>query len=125
MSIKAPPSRPCVLVLKDNAIVGFDLTQTLEAAGYEAAGPLGTCAEALAWLEADTPEAAILDLTLKDGFCVALAHVLRARGVPYVVLSANHHQDAPDELQGTPWFVKPVGPHNLLAALAVLQEMAA
>ena len=48
-----------------------------------------SAAEALAWLERDAPSVAILDYSLKDGPCTALARTLRERGVPFIIYSGT------------------------------------
>jgi DNA-binding response OmpR family regulator len=67
---------------EDEAIIALELTDSLQAAGFDVAGPFATCAEAEKWLKTGQPEAAILDNLLKDGPCDALASDLSKRGVP-------------------------------------------
>ena len=73
-------SRPCCLIVEDKALLGLALEDDLEEAGIVVAGPLASCAEALAWIEHATPALAILDYKLRDGSCIELARALLQRG---------------------------------------------
>jgi hypothetical protein len=74
------PLRPCMLILRSDP--SPDLAALVASQGYEVAGPFVSLSQASDWLDSDTPEAAILDLTLRDGGCSDLAHQLRQRRVP-------------------------------------------
>jgi DNA-binding response OmpR family regulator len=82
-----------VLVIEDDAIVGFDLVEALSEAGLKAIGPLTSRAAALDWLETNTPEAAVLDLMLEDGTAAAVAQLLKTRDVPFIAFSARPLED--------------------------------
>jgi DNA-binding response OmpR family regulator len=85
------------------------LSDDLLEAGFEVAGPFTTCAAAIASLERQTPDAAILDIELSNGPCVALARALREKRIPFVVLT-GHTSDAihEDAFSGAPWLAKPM-----------------
>jgi DNA-binding response OmpR family regulator len=83
-------SRPLVLVLEDEALIGLNLQDDLQDAGYRVEGPFTTCAAALSWLETATPDTAILDAALKDGPCRAIAQELTRRKVPFLIYSGYH-----------------------------------
>ena len=108
-------NRQVVLVAEDEAIIGFELAESLRLEGFEVAGPFDTCASAEAWFRlADHLEGA----TLRDGPCTALARDLRSRGIPFVVYSGHSRsQEAPSEFGDAPWVVKPVPFEVLLRAL--------
>ena len=89
MALPLLPSRLSVLVVEDDAIVGLDLVDALSEAGLDAIGPVTSRAAALKWLEANTPDAAVLDLALSDGPAEAIAKVLNGRGVPFIAFSAR------------------------------------
>jgi DNA-binding response OmpR family regulator len=69
--------RPSVLLTEDDALIGFDLCDALERAGYRVLGPVTTAAEALSLLDRETPVLAVVDIMLKDGPCAGLAQNLR------------------------------------------------
>ena len=84
---KLAGSKPLVLILEDEVLIGINLQDELQDAGYEVAGPFTTCAAALEWLQTATPDAAILDAALKDGPCREIALELSNRAVPFLIYS--------------------------------------
>src|SRR5688572_7496018 len=68
-------SARCPLV-EDQALIGMALEAYLEDAGYEVAGPFGTCAAALASLDTQTPQVAVIDYRLQDGCCLKVVRVV-------------------------------------------------
>ena len=107
-----------VLVVENELVIGLDLADGLSRLGFQVAGPFGLSTEALAWLDAHTPDVAILDLGLADGSGIDVARDLRKRGVPFVVFSGASHKDALDrELSQMPWVEKPAALAHVLDAL--------
>ncbi|MDO9428844.1 MAG: response regulator [Methylobacterium sp.] len=97
-----------VLLMDADALVGMDLEDTMERAGYRVLGPLATTLEALSLLERETPTLAIIDVVLRDGPCFVLVQELRRRGVPFLV-HTGCEPNAPmaGEFLGAPWLNKP------------------
>src|SRR4051812_17847572 len=116
LCMKLMAQQPVVLLTESDAVVGMDLSDALEKAGYRVLGPVDTMAEALNLLEQERPTLAILDLLLRDGSCTALAAELRQRGVPFLIQSEHPRTDplAP-EFQDVPWLSKPVYPWDVVA----------
>jgi DNA-binding response OmpR family regulator len=83
---------PLVLVLEDEALIGIDLELSLTDAGFTVV-LAASCAEADRVLADQRPDAAVLDVQLRDGDCVAVAKTLVAQGVPFIVHSASHIPD--------------------------------
>lgn len=110
--------QPSVLLIEDDALIGFDLSDALQHAGYRVLGPLVTAAEAVSLLEQETPTLAVVDIMLKDGPCTELVRKLRQRGVPFLVHSGAR-QDEPlaGEFQGVPWLSKPAMLEDVVALL--------
>jgi DNA-binding response OmpR family regulator len=106
-------------VCEDQALIGTALEAYLEDQGVAVIGPFASNAEALAWIERDTPEVAILDYMLRDGPCTAVVRTLTGRGVPVIIYS-GFPQDAktPPELRGLTWLEKPVDRGRLMDAAA-------
>jgi DNA-binding response OmpR family regulator len=114
----------CIIV-EDEALIAMALEASLEEAGFEVVGLFGTKAGVLHWLEANTPEIALLDVKLKDGTCLELARLLKQRGVPFAIYSGLPlAHDCPPELQDVPWLEKPVSRDALTATLAQLATTA-
>jgi DNA-binding response OmpR family regulator len=111
------PQCPTVLLLEDEAIIAFDLEESLRDAGFTFVTSISTCAGALAWLEEYTPSVAIVDPRLKDGRCDDVVRTLNERNVPFVIYSG----DAPDEVGGDfhrgAWLPKPSAPCELLKTM--------
>ena len=115
------PRQLCCLIAEDEAVIGIALEAYLEDAGIPVAGPFGSCAEALSWVERKTPDIAILDFKLKDGPCTELAKVLIGRGVPFVIYSGcQRNAEAPAELRDVVWLEKPVDRAGLLGVVRQL-----
>jgi DNA-binding response OmpR family regulator len=112
-----PNSQPLVLVLEDEAIIALTLQDELQDSGYKVAGPFATCVDARQWLEAATPDLAILDATFKDGPCREIALELSRREVPFVIYS-GHRDDHPTmaEFHHNVWIEKPAAPAAVVRA---------
>ena len=106
-----------VLILEDEALIGLNLRDDLQDAGYGVAGPFTTCAAALGWLHTATPATAILDTALKDGSCRAIAQELTRREVPFLIYS-GYHEDRQSlaEFPHMTWIEKPAPSSVLVEA---------
>jgi DNA-binding response OmpR family regulator len=103
--------RPCVLVVQCSP--ALDLMADPTQATYEVAGPFISLSRARDWLDADTPDAAILDITVRDGECFELARELRRRGVPFLFYTTwDHIEQIPIEFREDPFLQKP--DHSML-----------
>jgi DNA-binding response OmpR family regulator len=122
----AESAMPCCLVVEDQALIGMALEASLEEAGFQISGPFARAAEAVKWLQANTPDIALLDLVLGDGPCTQLATTLRARGVPFAIYSGVRPPAVrPPEFDGVPWLEKPVSRTDLTAVLVDLARSTA
>ena len=115
--------QPIVLLAEADALVGMDLSDALEKAGYRVLGPFATSREALTAMEQESPTLAIVDVVLRDGVCTTLGSELRQRGVPFLVHSSLQQQDESRALsfQVVPWLSKPALPEDVVV---VLDELA-
>jgi len=106
--------RPLVLILEDEAVIALNLHDELQDAGYSIGGPFTTCADALSWLETNTPDLAVLDTILKDASCDEVARELADRKVPFLIYS-GHREDKEllAEFNHVRWIEKPVPPSVL------------
>ncbi len=78
---------PCCMIVEDQALIGMSLEAYLEDAGFSVAGPFPSCADALCWLEHNTPQIAVLDVSLRDGTSLPIAQALKGRNTPFAVYS--------------------------------------
>jgi signal transduction histidine kinase len=86
-----PAHAPAILIVEDEAIVAYDIQQTLLDLGYDAFAIAASADEAIARAEARRPELVLMDIRLKgnqDGISAALT--LRKRfGAPVIYLTAH------------------------------------
>ncbi len=110
--------RHCVLVVEDEALVAMEFASVLRQQGCTVIGPAPSVARALALLEKQWPDVALLDLNLNGEPALPVAAALNARGVPFVVVSGyGEAQSAEPELRHAPRVTKPVRRDELIRAL--------
>ncbi len=89
-------------------------------------GPVPRESKALALLEGQRPDVALLDLNLGGERPVALAEALAAQGVPFLIVSGYGQRQAPEAVfRGAPRLDKPIKGAQLIDALATLADTAA
>ena len=76
-----------VLIAEDSWLTADTLSVLLEAEGARVVGPSATCAGALAYLEREAVDFALVDMGLGDAFADRLAEELVARTIPFFVLT--------------------------------------
>jgi CheY-like chemotaxis protein len=112
-----------VLVIEDEMLVAMEFESLLQRQGCAVVGPASTVDRALALLDHDQPDAALLDLNLNGEPASAVAVALRTRGVPFVLVTGyGEAQSSEPELQGAPRVDKPVNHYALLRALAQVMD---
>jgi len=97
-----------ILIVEDEAIVGLDLAMQLEDEGYECLGPVGTVEEALALLEEQPPDLAVLDANLDGATSAPVAERLQAMQRPFVYVSGYGERGALEQLPEAPLISKPL-----------------
>lgn len=113
--------RGSVLIVEDNGIIGMTLVDDLEAHGYEAIGPVASGSGALRWLEARRPDAALVDVMLRDGLCIELVQQLKHRRVPFAIYSGHNQMRGEPAFRDVPWVTKPATFAEIMAALDSLR----
>lgn len=111
-----------ILVVEDEALVAMLVEDALEEAGFGVIGPVRSVAQALEALEAELPDAAVLDLNLAGENSVAVADALVARGIPFVVATGYGAAGLPATHRDALVLPKPYDPADLTALLARLCE---
>ncbi|MEE4210782.1 MAG: response regulator [Parvularcula sp.] len=108
----------CIMIVEDEAFQSLELIKTIERAGFETVGPFAHCAFALALLEEFVPDAALLDIHLRDEETSApIADALAALGVPFAFLS-GHSMEMTSRVKGHEdrnVYAKPWTEDNLIA----------
>lgn len=111
---------PTILVVEDDPVIALDVRTILEAAGFRTLGPAATVGDALAVVEADPIDAAVLDVRLRGASSEPVAAELRARGVPFVLLTALREIAPGLALHGAPLVQKPFRQGEPVAALRLV-----
>jgi len=116
----APLEGARILIVEDELLVANYLEELLGMEGCIVLGPALRVHEALALIERERPEAAILDLDLQGERTAAVAEALTARRVPFVIVTGYGAGHVPDErvLQQAPRLGKPFRSRQLLRMLA-------
>ena len=107
-----------VLIVEDEALVAAGLATSLEKAGHDVIGPANTVDEALALLDAEGCEVAVLDVNLGRETSERVTQTLHQRSIPYVGLTGYNRDQVPESFAGVPLLTKPVRIDALLEALA-------
>lgn len=106
-----------ILVVEDEALVAMLVEDALLDAGALVIGPAATVAEALALLDLETPDAAVLDLNLAGETSTPVADALALRSIPFVVATGYGADGLPPGHITVPVLAKPYDPDDLTAAL--------
>lgn len=99
-----------ILIVEDEWLVATDLARILEAAGCCVVAKAGSVRKALALLEAEPIDAAVIDVNLAGYSSEPLAEVLHRRGIPYVVISGYSQAQRGGLLASAPFISKPFDP---------------
>jgi len=78
-----------VLVVEDEFLIALDLTETMQALGFEVDGPYPSRRAATGAVRRCLPDVAILDVMTEDGEIFPLADELVAAGVPIIFHSGH------------------------------------
>ena len=115
-------SRRRVLVVEDEYFLADDLAHALRKLGAEVVGPVPTRDKALALLEAEALDAAVLDINLKGETVFPVADALSKAGVPFVFATGYDEAALPAAYRDVPRWEKPFRPQDLAKALPTIVE---
>lgn len=113
-----PLSGLAVLVAEDEFFIAAMLADTLEDAGARIVGPASSLADGLSLAGQGGIDLAVLDWNLAGEESTAIAGMLHAAGVPFVI--ASGYGAAPEGFPGVEVLVKPFDPQRLVEELARL-----
>lgn len=106
-----------ILLVEDDALIALDAQEVLAGAGYEVLGP-ATSLEAGMALTGERLDGAVLDVNLGGPFVWPIAEALRARAVPFLLLTGfGSALDVPPSIADAPRLAKPVDQAVLLKTL--------
>lgn len=109
------------MIVEDETLVAMELESIVADQGGIVIGPVPNTERALALLDRERPDAAILDVNLNGSTVAPVAAALTEQGVPFV-LATGYGKAPPPELQGAPLVEKPVNHAQLVRALARILE---
>ncbi len=119
--VKLPGRR--ILLVEDEPLIAMFAEMALEDAGAEVIGPAAGIAAALAALEGQQVDAALVDVRLRGGESgYDLADTLAQRGIPFLLATGMQAQDVPPRHRDAPVLPKPYTAPQLLAALGAVLE---
>jgi DNA-binding NtrC family response regulator len=113
-----------VLIVEDEMLLAMELETLLMDVGCGVIGPVPSVARALALLDQQRPDAAVLDVNLNGETAMPVAAALNAQHVPFV-LATGYTDALQAELQGAPRIGKPLDHTELMRALAQVLEASA
>jgi CheY-like chemotaxis protein len=109
-----------ILVVEDEVMVSWILEDMLDNLGCTVVGPAARIDQALAMVEMEVLDAAVLDVNLNGQKSYPVAKALLARGVPFVFSTGYHKDRIETDYQRYPMLQKPYGQPNLKAVLLEL-----
>jgi CheY-like chemotaxis protein len=109
-----------VLLVEDEPIVAWLLKDMLVDLGCSVVGPAADVNQALAMIEAESIDVAVLDVNLRGQMSYPIADVLVARGVPFVFSTGYNKVSLPNSYQSFPVLQKPFDRLKLGDTLAKL-----
>ena len=110
------------LVVEDEPLVALDIVAGLQKAGAEAVGPVGTPEQALAIIEKEAINGALLDANLRGRPVGDIAAALTRRRVPFVFVTGYGRESLPEAFAKAPMLPKPFTEAQLLEAAADLVD---
>jgi DNA-binding response OmpR family regulator len=105
------------LVVEDEALLALEIAEYLADAGLEVVGPATSVARALTLVNNPGCDIVILDVNLGGEHSEPVALELKARGIPFVIVSGNSRDHIPPGFSGAPSLSKPVEAMTLLNLL--------
>jgi len=119
MSVRCDDRRR-VLVVEDEWLLADQLEDTLRDLGYAVVGPVPTVLRALTLIESHRPDAALLDVSLRNENSFPIADELAKRSIPFLFLTGYVTPDLPAAFAGCPLMRKPASVQALRAKLDAL-----
>lgn len=114
-----------VLILDDEALIAYDLADTVQSSGREVVGPAISLKEARQLFEERHPDVALLDINIRGETIWQLAGEMRAAGCRLIFCSANNApSDRNDAFADCTFIPKPSAPERILQALEGLPTSA-
>lgn len=104
-----------VLVVEDELLAAMELEHLLAQEGCTVLGPVPSVERALRLIEADEPDAALLDVNLGGRQVTPVAEELKSRGIPFILVTGYTRTELQEPvLREAARLGKPVGERDLV-----------
>jgi CheY-like chemotaxis protein len=118
--MNSPFSGRRVFLVEDEMFVAWLLEDMLTDLGCTVVGPASSVNQALAMIDAEAIDAAVLDVNLNGQMSYPIADALVARGVPFVLSTGYDRDTLRDHFRTFPVLQKPIQRFELSDTLAKL-----
>ncbi|HEV2543768.1 MAG TPA: response regulator [Methylobacterium sp.] len=115
-----PLSGRRILVVEDEYLIAIEMERWLQEAGAEVAGPVSDTERALALIETEALDAAVLDVHLNGEPAYVVADRLTERGVPYLFATGEVRIAEGSDYRSHAVLGKPILDEELLRAVSRL-----
>jgi two-component sensor histidine kinase/DNA-binding response OmpR family regulator len=109
-----------ILLVEDESLIAIMMEETLVAMGHCVVGPFADVDAALDAGRMEAIDLALLDVNLDGRLVFGVADALRARGIPYALLTGYGIESIPAEYRDAPTLRKPIEPELLRRSIAAL-----
>lgn len=118
------PQAPKVLILDDQQLIAFEMAKLLEENGFIVIGPFANVTSALACLEDQKPDVAILDINMGDGTTSeGLADEMMAKNLPFAFVTGYGSIEViPRRFESIVKMHKPVRPAHFISMVKDLTQ---
>src|SRR5215831_14237462 len=106
-----------VLIVEDEAMIAGLIEVILREVEWSVVGPVATLERALATIERERLDAALLDVRINGHDAFAAADVLMRRRIPFIFVSGFTRRQMPPAYQHCAYIAKPFTPDAILALL--------
>ena len=106
-----------VLIVEDEAMIAGLIEVILREVEWSVVGPVATLERALATIERERLDAALLDVRINGHDAYAVADVLMGRGIPFIFVSGFTRKQMPPAYRDCAYVAKPFTPDAILALL--------
>ena len=109
-----------VLIVEDWLPLAIEAKDRLESAGATVVGPVGRLARALQLAEQAEFDVALLDIDLNGERVYPVAHALRLRGIPFILMTGFGNPGLPEDLLSERVLEKPFDYGELARRIAAV-----
>jgi PAS domain S-box-containing protein len=109
-----------VLIVEDEAVIAMELEQVLTSTGFSVVGPVGTVRAALALIETERLDAALLDANLGGHPVDEVAAALTRSNVPFAFATGHDRSGLPQSFASAPILRKPFNSAEVVTTVSAI-----